>query len=91
MGKTTTPRPSIVVSFKVFYLVPGDLQSAVQISDTFYQEGQGMHGGFGRDSTFNSMAALGPDFKRGFTDDVPVSNADICTDIGRDHGRKADS
>jgi len=36
-----------------------------------------MHGGFGRDSTFNNMAAIGPDFKKGFTDSLPVSNADI--------------
>jgi arylsulfatase A-like enzyme len=42
------------------------------------QEGQGMHGGFGRDSTFNNMAAAGPDFKQGFDDRLPVSNADIA-------------
>ena len=49
MGKTPLLRPSIVVSFKVFYLRPGDLQSAVQISDTVLQKGQGMHGGCDRD------------------------------------------
>ena len=37
-----------------------------------------MHGGFGRDCTFNNMAAAGPDFKKGFTDPLPVSNADIA-------------
>ena len=31
---------------KCFYAKPGDLQSALQISDTSLQEGQGMHGGF---------------------------------------------
>ncbi len=31
----------------------------------------GHHGGFGRESTFNNMAAMGPDFKRGFTDPRP--------------------
>ena len=36
-----------------------------------------MHGGFGRDSTFNNMAAAGPDFKQDFEDRLPVSNADI--------------
>jgi arylsulfatase A-like enzyme len=56
---------------------PGDLQTAIQISDSLLQEGQGMHGGFGRDSTFNNMAAAGPDFKRGFTDAAPVGNVDI--------------
>jgi arylsulfatase A-like enzyme len=77
-GSTRMPRPSIVVSFKSFLQTPGELLSAVQVSDTPLQEGQGMHGGFGRDSTFNNMAALGPDFKRGYDDALPVSNADIA-------------
>jgi hypothetical protein len=76
-GSAWMPRPSIVVTFKTFRLTPGELLSAVQVSDTTLQEGQGMHGGFGRDSTFNNMAAAGPDFKRGFDDRLPVSNADI--------------
>jgi hypothetical protein len=37
-----------------------------------------MHGGLGRDSTFNNMAAIGPDFKKGFSDDLPVGNIDIA-------------
>jgi arylsulfatase A-like enzyme len=37
-----------------------------------------MHGGFGRECTFNNMAAIGPDFKQGYTDELPVSNADIA-------------
>ena len=77
-GSAVTPRPSIVVSFKSFLLKRGDLLSAVQVADTPLQEGQGMHGGFGREVTFNNMTALGPDFKRGFTDPLPVSNADIA-------------
>ena len=77
-GSTRMPRPSIVVGFKTFQLKPGDLLSAVQVSDTPLQEGQGMHGGFGRDSTFNNMAAVGPDFKQGYSDPLPVSNADIA-------------
>jgi arylsulfatase A-like enzyme len=77
-GSTRMPRPSIVVSFKSFRLIPGDILSAVQVSDTTLQEGQGMHGGFGRDSTFNNMAAAGPDFKHGYDDRLPVSNADIA-------------
>jgi arylsulfatase A-like enzyme len=76
-GSAWMPRPSIVVTFKTFRLTPGELSSAVQVSDTTLQEGQGMHGGFGRDSTFNNMAAAGPDFKQGFEDRLPVSNADI--------------
>ena len=83
MGQTPLPKPSIVVSFKVFYLTPGDLQSGVQVSDTSLQQGQGMHGGFGRESTFNNMAAIGPDFKPNFTDDAPVSNADIAPTVAK--------
>jgi arylsulfatase A-like enzyme len=77
-GSARMPRPSIVVSFKSFQLTPGNLLSAIQVSDTPLQEGQGMHGGFGRDSTFNNMAAVGPDFKQGYDDGMPVSNADIA-------------
>jgi hypothetical protein len=36
-----------------------------------------MHGSFSRADTFNFMAAMGPDFKRGFIDPAPVSNADV--------------
>jgi predicted AlkP superfamily pyrophosphatase or phosphodiesterase len=77
-GSTPLPTPAIVVNFKTFYLKPGDLQSAVQLSDTTLQEGQGMHGGFGRDQTWNNMAAIGPDFKKGFVDLQPVGNVDIA-------------
>ena len=77
-GTARMPHPSIVVALKSFELTRGSLLSAVQISDTPLQEGQGMHGGFGRDSTFNNMAASGPDFKQGFDDPLPVSNADIA-------------
>jgi arylsulfatase A-like enzyme len=82
-GSARTPRPSIVVSFKSFLLEAGNLRSAVQVSDTPLQEGQGMHGGFGRDSTYNNMAAVGPDFKQGFYDTAPVGNADIAPTLAR--------
>jgi predicted AlkP superfamily pyrophosphatase or phosphodiesterase len=78
VGSSKVPRPAMVVAFKYFYMNPLDLQTAVQISDTSLQEGQGMHGGLGRDSTFNNMAALGPDFKRDFVDPLPAGNADIA-------------
>jgi hypothetical protein len=78
IGASKMPRPDIAVSFKTFYLVPGDLQSAVQIADSTLQEGQGMHGSFGRDNTFNTMVAVGPDFKSGFVDPSPVGNPDIA-------------
>ena len=36
-----------------------------------------MHGSFSRADTMNFMAAIGPDFKAGFTDEAPASNADV--------------
>jgi hypothetical protein len=51
--------------------------NAIQITDTNLQQGQGMHGSFGRSNTFNFMAAIGPDFKTQFVDPAPISNADI--------------
>lgn len=78
-GDAVTPRPAIAVTFKTFSLDRSNpLQTAVQIADSSLQEGQGMHGSLGRDNTFNNMAAIGPDFKRGFVDWAPVSNADIA-------------
>jgi hypothetical protein len=64
--------------------VPGSsLQNAVQIADTALQQGQGMHGSFGRDNTFNFMAAIGPDFKARYHDPMPASNADIAPTLLR--------
>jgi arylsulfatase A-like enzyme len=83
VGASKLPRPAIVVAFKTFYLDNANLQTAVQVSDTGYQEGQGMHGGFGRDQTFNNMAAMGPDFRVGYVDPVPVGNADITPTLAR--------
>jgi len=80
---SSLPRPAIAVAFKVFYSNYKDLQTAFQISDTQLEEGQGMHGGFGRDSTYNNMAAIGPDFKHGYADEAPVSNADIVPTLAR--------
>jgi arylsulfatase A-like enzyme len=77
VGHSKVPRPAIVVTYKVFYPTPGNLQSAAQIADTTLQEGQGQHGGFGREQTLNNMAAMGPDFKANFVDEAPMGNIDI--------------
>ena len=72
-----TPQPSIVVNFRSF--ATGCAEPAtcgVEIADTGLQQGQGMHGSFSRADTQNFMAAVGPDFKAGFVDPAPVSNAD---------------
>lgn len=77
-GKAVTPRPAIAVSFRT-YSAGCDQPAAcqVQIADTVLRQGQGMHGSFGRGDTYNFMAAIGPDFKTGFVDPLPVSNADV--------------
>ena len=42
-----------------------------------------MHGSFGRGDTMNFMAAIGPDFKSGYSDALPVSNADVGATAAR--------
>jgi arylsulfatase A-like enzyme len=83
-GSATMPRPALVVSFRSFALDPrSPLLSAVQIADTTLSQGQGMHGALARDNTYNFMAAIGPDFRRGFVDPLPVGNADIAPTLAR--------
>jgi hypothetical protein len=50
---------------------------SVQVADTVLRQGQGMHGSFSRGDTLNFTAAIGPDFKSGYVDALPVSNADV--------------
>jgi len=81
-GSSKLPIPSVVVAFKTFHTDPRNpLMTAVQIADTNYQQGQGMHGSLGRDNTFNFMAAFGPDFKKSFRNGSPAGNADIAPTI----------
>ena len=77
-GKAATPTPSIVVNFRS-YVAGCDVPTncSVEVSDTVLRQGQGMHGSFGRGDTMNFMAAIGPDFKAGYVDALPVSNADV--------------
>lgn len=77
-GKAVTPHPAIAVSFRS-YSTGCDQPAAcqVEVADTVLRQGQGMHGSFGRGDTHNFMAAIGPDFKAGFVDRLPTSNADI--------------
>lgn len=87
-GSAPLPHPAIVVGFKVFYLQPGDMMQGVQVSDSSLQEGQGNHGGFGRECTWNNMAAIGPDFKRSYVDKAPVANSDITPTLAKILGLK---
>jgi hypothetical protein len=77
-GAALTPKPAIVVNFRSFDTVCGEpVRCGVSVSDTSLQQGQGMHGNFSRSDTWNFMALAGPDFKSGFVDTAPVSNADV--------------
>ncbi len=78
MGKARTPTPAIVISFRSFATgCSQPVRCAVEVADTVLQQGQGMHGSFSRADTWNFMAASGPDFRKGYRDSLPVSNADI--------------
>jgi arylsulfatase A-like enzyme len=79
IGSSLTPSPTIAVTFITFSTDPKQpIMTGVQITDYILQHGQGMHGSFGRANTFQFMAAIGPDFKKQFVDQAPVSNADIA-------------
>jgi hypothetical protein len=83
-GKAATPTPSITVNFRS-YATGCDEPTicSVEIADTVLRQGQGMHGSFGRGDTMNFMAAMGPDFKAGYVDSLPVSNADVGMTIAQ--------
>jgi Type I phosphodiesterase / nucleotide pyrophosphatase len=77
-GSAVTPLPSIVVNFHSFSTGRADpLTCGVEVADTALQQGQGMHGSFSRADTAIVAGALGPDFRMGFIDPAPSSNADI--------------
>ncbi len=83
-GKAVTPNPSIVVNFRSY--VAGceePTNCSVEVADTVLRQGQGMHGSFGRGDTMNFMAAIGPDFKAGYVDALPVCNADVGMTIAQ--------
>ena len=84
MGSARTPEPAIVVNFRSFSTgCSTPTTCTVEIADTALQQGQGMHGSFSRADTYNFEAAFGPDFKHGFVDRAPSSNADIGLTIAR--------
>jgi hypothetical protein len=77
-GKAVTPHPSIVVNFRSWSSgCEEPTNCSVQVADTVLRQGQGMHGNFSRGDTLNFTAAIGPDFKSGYVDALPVSNADV--------------
>jgi hypothetical protein len=89
-GKAATPTPSIVVNFRSYAEGCAEpTNCSVEISDTVLRQGQGMHGSFGRGDTLNFMAAIGPDFKAGYVDPLPVNNADVGITIAGLMGLRA--
>ena len=77
-GKAVTPMPAIAVNFRSYSTGCDEPTTcAVEVADTALRQGQGMHGSFSRADTMNFMAAVGPDFKAGYVDALPVSNADV--------------
>jgi arylsulfatase A-like enzyme len=83
-GSARAPRPAIIVSFRSD---PGGCGRpelcGIEVADTDLQQGQGIHGTFGRADTHNFMAAVGPDFKRGYVDAAPVGNADLAPTLAK--------
>jgi arylsulfatase A-like enzyme len=83
-GSARTPAPDIAVSFKSFGTgCPDPEVCGAEVADSSQQQGQGIHGSFGRQDTHNFMAATGPDFRKGFVDPAPVSNADWAPTLAR--------
>ncbi len=83
-GTAKTPKPGIYISF-ADHVVPACMTKwksaevcSALVVDGNLQQGQGSHGALTRANTRNFMAAIGPDFKAGFKDASPVSNADIA-------------
>jgi hypothetical protein len=77
-GSAVTPVPAIAVNFSSSATgCDTPVLCAAEVADTGLQQGQGMHGSFSRADTMNFMAAMGPDFKKRFVDEAPVSNADF--------------
>lgn len=83
-GSARTPRPAIVVNFRSFDTGCGKpLICSAVVADSARLAGHGEHGSLSRAQTFNFMAATGPDFKSGYRDEAPTSNADIGLTIAR--------
>ncbi len=91
-GSALTPRPAIYIGFadgttpECLARWKNPELCSVMVADTSLQQGQGNHGAFTRANTRNFMAAIGPDFRKGYRDPSPVSNADIAPTLARAMG-----
>jgi hypothetical protein len=81
-GSALTPRPALLVGFRSFATGCAEpLKCTAEVADARLQQGQGTHGSFSRADTLNFVAARGPDFRRQWADNLPVSNADVSITI----------
>jgi hypothetical protein len=83
VGAAATPRPSIVVTLRSFTTGCEVETNCGALVSNAQQQGQGHHGDFGRAESFNFMAAVGPSFKAGFVDTMPVGNVDVHHTMAR--------
>ena len=91
-GSATSPRPAIYLSFRSFSTGCANPEiCAALVADAAYQQGQGSHGSLSRAESHNFMAAIGPDFKTGFVDQSPISNADIAPTLAHILGLKLEA
>jgi arylsulfatase A-like enzyme len=83
-GSGRTLRPAMIVNFRSFATgCANPLLCAATVVDASYVQGQGMHGSLSRADTNNFIAAIGPDFKAGYVNRAPSSNADVATTIAQ--------
>lgn len=91
-GDARTPAPDVVVSYRSFSTGCDDPEvCGAEVADSDQQQGQGIHGAFSRADTHNFMAAIGPDFRQGFVDPAPVSNADVAPTLAHVMGLDLDA
>lgn len=83
IGSAVTPRPSMLINFRTFTTGCAEPTTCSVMVSSYLQQGQGNHGSFSRAETFNFMAAVGPAFKAGYADRMPVGNADVAPTLSR--------
>jgi arylsulfatase A-like enzyme len=82
--ESTRSTPDVVLSYswdadEKVQGVPG-----VEYSSLFVQaSNRGMHGSFSPRDVHNTLLALGPDFKKSFTDALPTGNVDLAPTVAR--------
>lgn len=92
-GSARTPPPDMMLSLRSA-VIPGcarPLLCAAEVTDGSLQQGQGSHGALNRANTRNMMAAIGPDFRQGYVDPAPVSNADWVPTLAKAVGLRLPS